>query len=125
MQQTEWTARRSGLVRGARPKPQRIRTASSLRAAARPTDYDRKRDLPRLLALWPWEIEDTSLEAHQRLVAMLRRALRQERQRGIGGHWTYDVVRHARLLTAYRCEVASLEARLASASGNRRSVKLS
>jgi hypothetical protein len=34
----------------------------------------------------------------------LRRALRAERQRGIGGHWSYDLARHAQLLHAYRAE---------------------
>ena len=83
--------------------------------AAMAVQYDRKRDLPGLLALWPWEMEDSSLEAHQRLVAMLRRALRRERQRGIGRDWTYDLARHALLLAAYRYEAAGLEARLALA----------
>lgn len=107
----DWVADRSGIAHGVRrrrPKPRRPRKAPA------GAGYDRKRDLPALIALWPWEIEDLSLEAQQRLVVMLRRALRQERKRGIGGEWSYDVVRHARLLAAYKCEVASLETRLAS-----------
>jgi hypothetical protein len=36
----------------------------------------------------------------------MRRALRIERQRGIAGHWAYDLARHAQLLSAYRAETA-------------------
>src|SRR5690606_24667259 len=103
-------------------KPGRIRTAPALKIPSGVANYDRKRELPGLLALWPWEIEDTSLEGHQRLVDLLRRALRRERQRGISGHWTYDVARHARLLAAYKCEAAALKARLARANAKARSL---
>jgi len=68
--------------------------------------YRRARDLPRLLPLWPHEIAAESLAEHARLLARVRRALRVERQRGIGGHWTYDLARHAQLLHAYRAEAA-------------------
>jgi len=67
--------------------------------------YDRKRDLPRLLLLWPEEIADDSAAARAHIIRRLRRALRQERQRGLAGHWTYDLARHASLLRAYRHEV--------------------
>lgn len=67
--------------------------------------YDRNRDLPRLVALWPAEIADTSEVGRLRLLARLRAALRRERQRGIGGHWCYDLARHAQLLAAYKAEV--------------------
>jgi hypothetical protein len=68
--------------------------------------YDRRRDLPRLLPLWPHEIEASSLGEHARLLARMRRALRLERQRGRAGHWAYDLARHAQLLRAYRAEAA-------------------
>jgi hypothetical protein len=48
-----------------------------------------------------------SLADHARLLARMRRALRVERQRGIAGHWTYDLARHARLLRAYRAETTA------------------
>lgn len=83
---------------------------SSSPAEAQAT-YCRGRDLPRLLALWPREIDDPSPEAHVRVVAKLRAALRAERRRGLGGHWTYDLARHRQLLVAYRAELAQLEAR--------------
>ncbi len=68
-------------------------------------DYDRRRDLAPLLTLWPWELDDSSVDSRLRIVAMLRRALRIERQRGIAGHWAYDISRHERLLKAYKAEV--------------------
>jgi hypothetical protein len=74
--------------------------------------YKRARDLPRLLPLWPHEIEVGSIAEHARLLARMRRALRMERQRGIAGHWTYDLARHAQLLSAYRAETAAYGRRL-------------
>ena len=70
----------------------------------------RQRDLLRLLPLWPHEIADETPAARRRVIALLRRALRAERQRGLAGHWTYDLSRHAQLLAAYRSEVAALNA---------------
>ena len=93
------------------------RTRGWRSGAAAELQYDRSRDLPPLLALWPWEIEDMTPDGRQRLVARLRRALRLERQRAIAGHWTYDLARHARLLAAYRSEVAILVASQGSAVG--------
>ena len=75
------------------------------RVAVAVADYDRRRDLAPLLALWPWEIEDLSGGAQTRIIAMIRKALRIERQRGVAGHWAYDVARHARLLRAYKAEI--------------------
>jgi hypothetical protein len=66
--------------------------------------YVRARDLPRLLPLWPAELHTATLSEHARLLARLRRALRVERQRGLAGHWAYDLARHAQLLRAYRAE---------------------
>jgi hypothetical protein len=68
--------------------------------------YERDRDLPRLLPLWPHEVETSSVSEHARLLARMRRALRIERQRGLAGHWAYDLARHAQLLRAYRAETA-------------------
>jgi len=70
--------------------------------------YQRHRDLPRLLPLLAEEIAVRSDDNHARLVAMLRRALRIERRRGLAGDWTYDIARHAGLLEAYRMEAAAL-----------------
>jgi len=70
------------------------------------------RDLPKLLPLWPHEIEISSISEHARLLARMRRALRAERQRGIAGHWAYDLARHAQLLRAYRAETADYMQRI-------------
>ncbi|KWT64964.1 hypothetical protein APY04_3052 [Hyphomicrobium sulfonivorans] len=59
-----------------------------------------------MLSLWPHEVETPDCATHARLLARMRRALRLERQRGLAGHWAYDLNRHAMLLRAYRIEVA-------------------
>jgi len=87
-------------------------------ATAGGAGYERTRDLPRLLPLWPHEVETPSASDHARLLAMMRRALRRERQRGLAGHWTYDLARHAQLLRAYRVEVAAYLHRQSRDAGN-------
>ena len=87
-------------------RPARIRAIRP----ARP-EYDRRTTLCSVLALWPQEIEDDSLAGRLLIVAKLRRALRAERQRGLAGHWTYDLARHAELLRAYKQELRALSAR--------------
>jgi hypothetical protein len=72
---------------------------------ARP--YDRRAELPRVLPLWPHELEDEGPEGRRRILARLRRLLRAERRRGLAGHWTYDLARHAALLRVYHLELAS------------------
>lgn len=72
------------------------------------TAYERGRDLPRLIALWPHELADESLAGRRRILAKLRRALRAERRRGLAAHWSYDLNRHLGLLSAYKGELAAL-----------------
>ena len=69
--------------------------------------YQRARDLPKLIALWPIELEDQSLEGELRILGKLRRALRAERARALAGHWSYDLNRHLGLLSAYKGELAA------------------
>lgn len=78
--------------------------------------YDRRRDLPRLVPLLETDIGAASLEAHVRLVGLLRKALRLERQRARSRHWTYDPARHAALVKACRLEIAALRARSSAAT---------
>ena len=70
-----------------------------------PSRYCRQRDLPKLVHLWPHETEDCTVAGHGRLLARLRKALREERKRGLAGNWTYDLARHTQLLEAYRTEI--------------------
>src|SRR5262245_1551663 len=63
-------------------------------AEASAAAYRRARDLSRLVALWPHELEDQSVEARLLVLAKLRRALRTERRRSLSGHWSYDLNRH-------------------------------
>ena len=103
------------------PHADTVAAGPSRRPAARPApiramrpaqrEYDRRTTLCRVLALWPREIEDDSPAGRLLIVARLRRALRAERQRGLAGHWTYDLARHAELLRAYKRELRALSAR--------------
>lgn len=93
-----------------RPPPVSERTS-----ARDDTAYDRQRDLVRLVALWPKELADTTLAGHRHLVGLLRQALREQRRRGLAGHWTYDLARHAALAHAYRCELDAFRRRLGAA----------
>ena len=68
----------------------------------------RETELMRLLPLWPHEVADHSPSGRRRIVALLRRALRAERKRGLAGNWTYDLSRHAQLLALYRAECKNL-----------------
>jgi hypothetical protein len=75
--------------------------------------YCRDKDLARLLPLWPEELADASIAGRSKLVQMLERALRAERQRGVGGHWSYDLSRHAALMWALKAERTALKALIA------------
>ena len=80
--------------------------------AARPElaqSYERTRDLPGLLGLWPHEIADMSVESTRRIITRLEKALRQERRRGVAAHWSYDLNRHMRLTSALKGEKARLK----------------
>ena len=72
--------------------------------------YDRLTQLPRLIGLWPAEIQDRSAVTTLKILALLRRALRSERARGRSGHWTYDLNRHLALAEGLKAERAHLRA---------------
>lgn len=90
----------------AQPARRRAPPAAVVRT---PSRYCRATDLPKLVGLWPAELADTSVAGREHLIAKLRRALRQERLRGLSGHWSYDLARHSQLLAAYSCEVEALK----------------
>jgi len=77
-------------------------------AAETASRYDRARDLPRLVPMWPRELADAeaSLIGHLALIAKITRALRRERQSGLAGDWAYDAGRHRGLLAALQRERA-------------------
>jgi hypothetical protein len=77
-------------------------------AEAGAATYARARDLPKLIALWPHELDDESPEGCRHILAKLRSALRAERRRALSGHWSYDLNRHLGLLSAYKGELAGL-----------------
>jgi hypothetical protein len=82
----------------------RARASFAAVAAAGAETYVRERHLPRVLPVGPAEIADDSVAGRRRIVARLARALRAERTRGRGGHWTYDLNRHIALHQAYLAE---------------------
>ncbi|HWE21564.1 MAG TPA: hypothetical protein VG758_31045 [Hyphomicrobiaceae bacterium] len=103
-------SRRAGNLplRSSFPLPsKRGRCAQRSEPAAPPRPYDRRTELTRILPLWPHELNDASPEGRRRVLGKLRRALGAERRRGITGHWTYDLARHAELLRVYRLELAA------------------
>ena len=84
-----------------------FRTAPSIYPVRSPSNsftvQDALASLPRLIALWPNEVSENSAPGEMdRLLGRLRKALRAERQRGLAGHWSYDLARHAELLAVYR-----------------------
>lgn len=81
----------------------RLPTATA--KAGAPAAYNRDIQLPKLLPLWPHEIEDRSAEARLKIAGKLRHALRAERRRGRAGLWTYDLNRHIALLEALAGEM--------------------
>ena len=95
-------------------QPRRNSNTTSAAGRRVSNGYQRGRDLPRLLPMMASEMETPTLAEHVRLLALIRRALRRERCRGVGGHWTYDLARHAALLAAFRAERAAVAERIAS-----------
>lgn len=73
-------------------------------------DYDRDRDLPRLIPIFAHEHADHSPAGRRRLIARLLRGLRDERRRARAGHWGYDPCRHRALAWAYGQELRLLAA---------------
>jgi hypothetical protein len=67
-------------------------------------------DVVQLLPLWPRDLADRSLEGRKKIIAVLDRALRQERRRGHAGHSAYAIERHADLYRALKKEKAALDA---------------
>ena len=69
--------------------------------------YQRSRDLTRLIALMPQEIDDHSTNGNAEIIAKIKNALRSERRRGQAGHWSYNLNRHAALLEALKAETVA------------------
>jgi hypothetical protein len=79
--------------------------------AAGVENYDRERDLTRLIHASHADLDDRSPGMVPSILARLARALRSERNRGRSGHWTYDLNRHIALKQAYEAEKARLDRR--------------
>jgi hypothetical protein len=72
--------------------------------------YRRAEQLPPLLKLWPKDVDDYSYPGTLRIAALLRKALRAERNRARTSHWAYDLNRHLGLIDALKAERARLAA---------------
>lgn len=71
--------------------------------------YDRVRDLPRLLALWPKDLNDFSAQGYEDIINKIARALCAERRKAKSNQWSYDLNRHIGLKQAYISENALLK----------------
>jgi len=71
--------------------------------------YQRQQHLQQLLPVSPVKINDRSSQNCRWIISRLATALRQERNRGRCGHWSYSLNRHVALLQAYRGERKLLE----------------
>lgn len=76
-------------------------------------------DVAQLLPIWPKDLGDRSREGRKKLVAVIERELRKERQRGFAGNAAYDVARHAKLSHLLKHERRALVALELSQFGNR------
>lgn len=77
------------------------------KALSRP--YDRLKDLPPLIPLWPAELTDFSQGGTAFVLAKINQYLRAERRRSIKSHWSYNLNKHAALLVAYHHELRCLK----------------
>lgn len=92
-----------------------LRAALSERAVD--DSYDRRRVLPRLIAIDPSELERGGATLDKDIRRRLARALRAERRSGLAGHWTYDLNRHLALLQAFAAESRRKKRRPAEPGG--------
>jgi hypothetical protein len=76
--------------------------------AAGAAGYSRARDLPKLLALPPDQIEDAGASGTEAIVAKLSARVRAQALLGRRRHWSYDLNRHLALLAALKAERAHL-----------------
>ena len=72
--------------------------------------YDRRRDLPKILSISPEELADKSAEGRRGLIARLLRLAHNSARAGRTGHWSYDPNRHIAILGALHAERDELTA---------------
>ncbi|WP_246657584.1 DUF6477 family protein [Cohaesibacter sp. CAU 1516] len=66
--------------------------------------YDRRRDLPGLLHLFPADIDRLDRVSSKAVLQKLTLLVKGERARGRTGHWRYSLARHIGLSQALRAE---------------------
>ncbi len=70
--------------------------------------YDRQKDLPRLIAIWPSQIKDDTQTGTHKIIDKIQRALQVERRKAKSSHWSYNLTKHIGLLTALKAEQTNL-----------------
>lgn len=90
-----------------------------LAVAADLSRYERVRDLTKLIAVWPAELTDYSIEGTEHIIECIRKPMLATHRLGVTGHWSYDHSRHIALVAAFRMENARL-ARLRTAQEQER-----
>ena len=75
--------------------------------------YKRERDLPKLIHLFPHELDRVDRAGHLRILARLRLALRGQRELGRQEppHWAYDRNLHLGLIGAFKAETKAFKDR--------------
>lgn len=71
-------------------------------------NYERSKDLAKLLPLWPKELADETMKGTETIIKKIRQAIRLERKNGRLGHWSYNLNRHVALINALKEETKHL-----------------
>ncbi len=66
--------------------------------------YDRQKDLPRLIPLWPEELKDQTEIGTKKIIEKIYIALQVERRKAKTSHWSYNLTKHIGLLAALKAE---------------------
>ena len=66
--------------------------------------YDRQKDLPRLIPLWPEDLKDDTEIGTKKIIEKIYIALQVERRKAKTSHWSYNLTKHIGLLVALKAE---------------------
>lgn len=71
--------------------------------------YDRQKDLPRLIPLWPEELTDHTKVGTKKIIEKIYIALQVERRKAKTSHWSYNLTKHIGLLAALKAEQKNMQ----------------
>ena len=72
-------------------------------------NYDRQKDLPRLIPLWPDQVKDDTLGGIKKIIKKIDIALQSERRKAKTNHWSYNLTKHIGLLIAFKAEQKNMQ----------------